>query len=112
MTWDPPGGPDHSAAQILKPSKWGRGRLLGMRQLVVWSAVVFALAVSSPTAPRAWSFKGHRLATGWAIDVLPEPVRRIFSLERAFVVEHSVDPDTWRVVGLRTDIGSESVNHF
>jgi hypothetical protein len=54
----------------------------------------------------------HRLITGRALDGLPPPLRAFFATRRAFVVEHSVDPDLWRVVDARGALGSEHPNHF
>ena len=43
---------------------------------------------------------------------LPAPLRQFYAPHRAFVVEHSIDPDMWRTVGLRGEAGPEDPNHF
>jgi hypothetical protein len=75
---------------------------------------IFALVgvLAWPSAPSAWGVDVHRRITGRALDGLPEPLRSFFAPHRAFVVEHSVDPDMWRIVGQRTDLGPEDPNHF
>jgi hypothetical protein len=75
---------------------------------------VFVLAAIGlwPVSSGAWGMQVHRLITGLAIDGLPMPLRSVYTSQRAFVVEHAVDPDLWRVVGLRGDLGPEDPNHF
>ena len=63
-------------------------------------------------SPRAWEGDIHQRLTLVAIDGLPTPVREIFAPHRQFISEHSIDPDLWRIVGLRTELGPESPNHF
>ncbi|MEO8482580.1 MAG: hypothetical protein ABI634_10250 [Acidobacteriota bacterium] len=65
-----------------------------------------------PASSGAWGMQVHRLLTGLAIDGLPAPLRSLYASQRAFVVEHAVDPDLWRVVGLRGELGPEEPNHF
>lgn len=81
-----------------------------MRRLGV--AAVLAAAALWPVSTDAWGMQVHRLITGLAIDGLPMPLRSVYASQRAFVVEHAVDPDLWRVVGLRGDLGPEDPNHF
>jgi hypothetical protein len=76
------------------------------------AAVVFGALLAFPAGPRAWGVEIHRRVTARAIDGLPEPLRRFYAADRAFIVEHSVDPDMWRVVNLRTELGAEEPNHF
>src|SRR5262249_15812682 len=47
-----------------------------------------------------------------ALDGLPADLKPFFDVKQAFVVEHSIDPDLWRVVGLRGELGDEPPNHF
>jgi hypothetical protein len=63
-------------------------------------------------APRAWGLDVHRRITGRALDALPDPIGPFFNRQRAFVIEHSVDPDLWRLVDLRGARGPEPSNHF
>jgi hypothetical protein len=74
--------------------------------------VVLAALAARPAATRAWGLEVHRLITARAIDGLPEPLHARFASDRAFVVEHAVDPDLWRVVDLRGNLGTEAANHF
>jgi hypothetical protein len=77
-------------------------------------AIVLLLCAAAirPAPVDAWGMQVHRLITGLAIDGLPLPLRALYTSQRAFVVEHAVDPDLWRVVGLRGDLGPEDPNHF
>lgn len=54
----------------------------------------------------------HRLITERALDGLPAEIKPFFAAERAFIIEHSVDPDLWRNMDLRGDRGDEPPNHF
>jgi hypothetical protein len=47
-----------------------------------------------------------------ALEGLPPDLKPFFAAQRDFIVEHSVDPDLWRVVGLKGDRGDEDPNHF
>lgn len=77
------------------------------------AAAVIALALFfTPVTVFTWGLDVHRLITGRAVDALPTGLRPYFVARRAFIVEHSVDPDMWRVVGLKTDRGEEDPNHF
>lgn len=65
-------------------------------------SVLPLLAVSwlaASARPVAWGFEVHRLITDRAMDQLPEPIRPFFQKHRAFIVEHSIDPDLWRTAG-------------
>jgi hypothetical protein len=81
-----------------------------MRRLL--AATALAATVFWPVSTGAWGMQVHRLITGLAIDGLPVPLRSVYASQRAFVVEHAVDPDLWRVVGLGGDLGPEDPNHF
>ncbi len=66
-------------------------------------AGIAVLAVSvfltAPIGVRSWSFDAHRFITDRAIDRLPSELKPFFDRYRPFIVEHSVDPDLWRVAG-------------
>jgi hypothetical protein len=81
-----------------------------MRRLAV--VVAFAAVGLLPVTTGAWGVEVHRLITRRAIDALPPALQPIYAPYRAFVVEHSVDPDEWRVAGLRGEMGLEDPNHF
>jgi hypothetical protein len=63
-----------------------------------WSAAVCAVSVMAmlPTTARAWGVAGHRYANGLAVDGLPAELKPFYSANRAWIVEHSSDPDRWR----------------
>jgi len=81
-----------------------------MRRIV--GVLVLAAMAGWPAASGAWGMQVHRLITGLAIDGLPPALRSLYATQRAFVIEHAVDPDLWRVVGLSGDLGPEDPNHF
>ena len=58
--------------------------------------------------PAAWGFDIHRYITNAAMDEVPAPIRPYFQKHRAFITEHSVDPDLMRTYGVET----EDPNHF
>jgi hypothetical protein len=71
----------------------------------------FVLLVT-PHSVRAWGMDVHRWLTRQALDGLPGELKPFFAMKRDLIVEHAVDPDLWRVVGLKTDVGAEDPNHF
>ncbi len=71
-----------------------------------------SIVLLSPAAPRAWGLEVHRMITARAVDAVPGAMGDLLRAERAFVVEHAVDPDLWRVVDLRGELGTENANHF
>src|SRR5262245_32306716 len=79
-----------------------------MRKLM--PVALIALAISFvPSAPlRAWGFAAHKLIADRAIDLLPPEIRPFFQKNRTTIVEHAIDPDTYRIVGW-TD---EDPRHF
>lgn len=84
-----------------------------MRTAVRASLVLAVIIALWPVAPDAWGLDVHRLVTGRALDGLPAPLRQFYAGRRAFVVEHSVEPDLWRVTkDLRGALGPEDPNHF
>jgi hypothetical protein len=50
----------------------------------------------------------HRFITNAAMDQVPEAIRPYFQKHRAFITEHSIDPDLMRTYGVET----EDPNHF
>ena len=85
-------------------------RIPVMRRLS--AAVVLLAIVASPASTGAWGLDVHRWITRRAIEGLPASIRPFFLARVEFIVEHSVDPDMWRVVALKTDRGDEEPNHF
>jgi hypothetical protein len=62
-------------------------------------ALAALLGLAAPAPAPAWGFDVHRLLTNRAIDRLPPSIRPFFERRRAFIVEHSIDPDLWRTAG-------------
>jgi hypothetical protein len=76
-------------------------------------AVVIGLGLAGvPTGVGAWGLDVHRMITRRALDGLPAPLKAFYAPDREFVAEHSVDPDMWRIVGLKGIRGDEDPNHF
>lgn len=66
------------------------------------------LLVLTSASPSAWGFDIHRFITNAAMDEVPEAIRPYFQKHRAFITEHSIDPDLMRTYGVET----EDPNHF
>lgn len=81
-----------------------------MKKLLVVAVGVAILAVQAGVS--AWGMDVHRLITKRAIEGLPAELKPFYSAKADFVVEHSVDPDLWRLVDLRGELGNEDPNHF
>ncbi len=77
-----------------------------MRRTLV--ALLAGLFVLSPRPATAWGLEIHKFITSQAIALLPPEIRPFFEKFRDPIVEHSIDPDLWRVVGWE----EESPNHF
>jgi hypothetical protein len=71
---------------------------VGMRKV---SLVILALALLCVPAAHvsAWGFNGHRFIADKAIDQLPTELRPFFQKFRTTLVEHAIDPDTYRTMG-------------
>jgi hypothetical protein len=76
----------------------------GVHRLIV--AVVLLAASVRPAA--AWGFDVHRFIVDRAIALLPPALRPFYEKHRLFVVEHSIDPDLWRLAGF----AEEPARHF
>ena len=67
---------------------------------VLPAALVAALAWSAGAVQlQAWGFSGHKFITSRAIERLPPEIRPFFAAFRTTIVEHSIDPDTYRTMG-------------
>jgi hypothetical protein len=82
-----------------------------MRHLAAGVTALLVL-VTWPAGLDGWGMDVHRRITARALDGLPPEIKPFFEEQRAIIIEHSVDPDLWRVVGLLTDRGEEDPNHF
>jgi alkylated DNA nucleotide flippase Atl1 len=82
-----------------------------VRRLVV--ALVLGLGVAlAPASLSAWGMDVHRAITRRALAGLPAPLQAFYAAKADFISEHSADPDLWRVVDLRGELGTEDPNHF
>jgi hypothetical protein len=79
-----------------------------MRTLAAAALATLALSALPTARVQAWGFSGHKLIADRAIDLLPGDIRPFFQKFRTTVVEHSIDPDTYRTMGW-TD---EDPRHF
>ena len=70
-----------------------------MRRVIAAALAALALVTFRPVALTAWGFNGHRFITDRAIELLPPEIRPFFQANRVQVVEHSIDPDTYRTIG-------------
>ncbi|MGV3520101.1 hypothetical protein [Luteitalea sp.] len=67
-----------------------------------------ALVLLTPASSPAWGFEAHKFIAEQVIGLLPPGLRELFERQRTTFVEHSIDPDLWRNVGV-TD---EPPRHF
>jgi hypothetical protein len=70
-----------------------------MRKALAAAVVTLALSAIGSIPVGAWGFNGHKFITDRAIDVLPPELRPFYQKYRTTIVEHSIDPDTYRTVG-------------
>jgi hypothetical protein len=71
--------------------------------------LVLTLAVAAlPRPAAAWGFEAHKFIVRKAIAILPPELRPFFQKYATSIVEHAIDPDTWRTVGWE----AESPRHF
>src|ERR1700730_10100950 len=77
----------------------------------VLASLLAAWLLTVPASVHAWGMEIHRLLTRRAIDGLPPELKPFFAVQRDFIIEHSIDPDEWRVVGLSGTLGEEAPNH-
>lgn len=70
-----------------------------MRKALYIALVALVLAAWHAEPIDAWGFNGHRFITDRAIELLPPEIRPFFQANRVAIVEHSIDPDTYRTIG-------------
>ena len=78
-----------------------------MRRAIAAGAALLALTVPAPHVS-AWGFTAHKFITDKAVDLLPAEIRPFYVKYRVAVVEHAIDPDTYRTVGWT----AETPRHF
>jgi hypothetical protein len=79
-----------------------------MRKVLPAALAALLLATFRPVPLGAWGFNGHRFITDRAIELLPPEIRPFFQAFRVSIVEHSIDPDTYRTMGF----AEEPPRHF
>ena len=79
-----------------------------MRTFVPVALLTLLLSAIQPAHIAAWGFNGHKFITDKAIDQLPPELKPFFQKFRTTVVEHAIDPDTYRTMGWV----EESPRHF
>jgi hypothetical protein len=72
------------------------------------AAVVLVLTLCGPSQAWAWGYEAHKFITEQMIALLPAELRPLFERKKAYLIERSVDPDLWRIVGWDT----EDPHHF
>lgn len=70
-----------------------------MRKILPIALIALALSTARPVHLGAWGFSGHKFITERAIDLLPPEIRPFFQKFKTTIVEHAIDPDTYRTVG-------------
>ena len=70
-----------------------------MRKVLPLVLLALVLFAARPVRLSAWGFNGHKFITERAIDLLPPEIRPFFQKFKTTVVEHSIDPDTYRTMG-------------
>jgi len=83
-----------------------------VRTRAAWCVGVVGCVLALPAVTGAWGMEVHRLITERAIDGMPPEIKPFYAADRAFISEHSVDPDLWRIMDLRGERGDEPPNHF
>ena len=78
----------------------------------VIAALCGLVLLSMPVSIRAWGMDIHRLLTRRALEGLPPELKPFFAVQRDFVSEHAADPDLWRVMALKGELGEEDPNHY
>jgi hypothetical protein len=81
-----------------------------MRRCAAALVVVTLVFASRPAS--AWGLDVHRMITRRALTGLQAGLKSFYGARADFIVEHSIDPDMWRIAGLKTDRGDEPPNHF
>jgi hypothetical protein len=81
-----------------------------MRKLM--AVAVGLVVLVTPVSLGAWAMDVHKFLTRRAVEGLPPDLRPFFMAQVDFISEHAADPDLWRIVGLRGDLGGEESNHY
>jgi hypothetical protein len=76
------------------------------------AAILAVVILCLPEPTRAWGLDVHRFITKRAIAGLPAGLKPFYTAKADFISEHAVDPDMWRLIGLKGELGDEEPNHF
>src|SRR5262245_13092101 len=79
-----------------------------MRKLLPVALIALVCSFLPTAHLGAWGFNGHKFIADRAIDLLPQEIRPFFEKYRTTIVEHAIDPDTYRTMGWL----EESPRHF
>lgn len=79
-----------------------------MRHIRPAAALIALFLVAVPVRMHAWGFTAHKLIMDRAIALLPPDLKPFYEKYRVTIVEHAVDPDTYRSVGFT----EEEPRHF
>jgi hypothetical protein len=79
-----------------------------MRKSAAALLIGLTLSTAEPVRVGAWGFTAHRYIMEHAIPFLPQEIRPFFVRYRTTLIEHAIDPDTYRTVGFI----EESPRHF
>ena len=71
----------------------------GMRRVLPLALLMLVVSAACAERVAAWGFNGHKFITDRAIDLLPQEIRPFFLKSRTTLVEHCIDPDTYRTIG-------------
>ena len=79
-----------------------------MRKMLPVALIALAWSFLPSARVSAWGFNGHKFIADRAIDMLPPEIRPFFQKYRTAIVEHAIDPDTYRTMGWK----EEDPRHF
>jgi len=79
-----------------------------MRRRTTFMSILLVLAAAS--CLWAWGYRVHHTVTGAAVDLLPEPLRRFYGLNRPMLVYHSTDPDVWSDMKIKTPASAHYID--
>jgi len=71
-----------------------------MRRRTLFTAAILLLMTAESVC--GWGYRAHFTVNSGAIDILPEPLRGFYHLNRNYVVPHAIDPDLWVDMKIKT----------
>jgi hypothetical protein len=79
-----------------------------MRRLIPSALISLVLLAFAQAPVHAWGYTAHKFIMDRAIALLPSEIRPFYEKYRTAIVEHAIDPDTYKIVGW----ADESPRHF